>query len=436
LAAVALHAPGQLSFDSVIALNEAATGAAFGWTPTFQSALLAWLGGGEVAVALHLGLMALAVAWSFDTLLGSDEPLGIGHSVLRWLLVANPLIWMFVGVVWRDVLLGVGVFAGTAALVLARRVLDRQVPWAQWSVVAACIAVTALARQHGMLLAAALLAALAVQIFALLRNRGAGRQRRVMIALIAALFPVALTLGAARLTDATIKPAREEVARMDGLRLVLLYDIAGMWAIGSSTASVRPAALPAPVAERFESAYSPERIDGVLAAEGVRDWVLEQPKSALLSIWWTLLKQSPTSYLDHRFSAARRLLGGGDVRRCLPGYWGVAGPPEMLAALGLHEAMDARDRWIGDVSAQVSRTPWLWNMSYVLILLSLVPGYWRRRASIPEQGILALAGLAYVATFVLAGVACDVRYLFPTAMIATALALDRLGAQPALGRDS
>ena len=48
-AAIAVHAPGQVSMDTSVQLHEASIGRSISWNPPFMSALLRWLGGGELA---------------------------------------------------------------------------------------------------------------------------------------------------------------------------------------------------------------------------------------------------------------------------------------------------------------------------------------------------------------------------------------------------
>ena len=50
--AITLHVPGQISMDTSIQLYEASTGQATSFNPPFMSALLRWLGGGEIALSL------------------------------------------------------------------------------------------------------------------------------------------------------------------------------------------------------------------------------------------------------------------------------------------------------------------------------------------------------------------------------------------------
>lgn len=424
--ATAWHAPGQLSFDSVIALHEASTGQASGWTPTFQSALLAWLGGGEVASALHVALMIAITVFSFEAILRAIDHEGAGWRFFGALMVLNPLIWLMVGVVWRDVLLGVAVLAGSTALLVPLRGDTPSAAWKLWVVVAISSAVAVLARQQGFLLAAALMLGLFAKIE--FGGRSAGdhlvhRLRR--IALCMSIFAGSLGLlqhSAAR----TIEAPTPRVATMDGWRLIMLYDIAGMLAHGDLPATVAASGLSAEDAhlvEALRNAYSSERIDGVLAVPGAREWAASQGRRQLAHVWWTVLRESPAAYVAHRSEAAWALLGGLGARRCLPGYWGVAGPPMLLDAMGMHEAMDARDREIGRVATAVAATPWLWNGTYVVLLMVVLPPAWRRRRRAPEHLCLALGGLCYTSAFLATTVACDVRYLFPVAALATVLAV-------------
>ena len=419
--ATAVHAPGQLSVDSVVALYEAATGRAFGWTPTFQSALLAWLGGGETASTLHVALMVAVTVLALEALLRVADGGPAWRVALAAAVALNPLVWLMVGVVWRDVLLGIAVLAGTAALLVARRVATTRVPWLPWGIAAVAAAVCVLARQPGFLLAAALVAGLTLQIRGVLAVRRQNAPRTIIPVAAGLLIPLLALATLKFAANSTIKPDPARPAQMSGATLVMLYDIAGMWSHRRTNERLLPVGIPVEIAQRMRTAYSAERIDGLLAAPGLRDWAIAEGRRRMAAHWWAMFRAAPTAYLEHRWNTTIALLGFSDVGRCVPGYWGVAGLPPMLDALGIEERMDPRDRMIGRINAWLSGTPVFWNATYLLALLILVPIAARRFGFFSEEVIVGVAALAYATFFIVAGVACDVRYLFPVVLVVTVL---------------
>ena len=436
LVVASLHAPGQLSVDSVIALHEAATGSAFGWTPTLQSALLAWLGGGEIAAALHVAMMLAVAAFALESLLGSKGECSTATKVLGCIVVLNPMIWLMLGVVWRDVLVGVAALAGVAALLAARRQPIVRIPWLPWSVVVLAATICLLARQPGFLIAAGLIIALLLQANNRFREAGASTTMRLrsMSAVVAA--PLVVAMGLQTAVVATVKPSDTPGVQMDGVTLVLLFDVAGMWVHRPPEKRLLPSGIPPEVAAQMRSAYTAERVDGLLGSPGMREWAVAEGRRRMAAHWWAMFKLSPSSYVQHRWAASAALLGFNDVRRCVPGYWGVAGLPHMVEALGLQERMDARDRLIGRIATKLAATPAFWNVTYVLALAVAVVVFARRAGPASEEVVVGIAGLAYAAFFVVAGIACDVRYLFPVVMIASALALALTRPGKPLGRGS
>jgi hypothetical protein len=425
VAALLVHLPGHLSVDSVIALYEAQTGEAFSWTPTFQSALLAWVGGGLRSSALHVVAMALLTAAAFVALLPPTEanPLRRGAALM---VALNPLAWMMVGVVWRDVLLGTAMLVAAAAL-LRLRCADgraRASTIVLHAVVVIALAVAALARPQGLVLAAAGGVAYAALVMRGPHLAGAVSSIATKLALLMAtpLLVAVLVLA----THATIRPLPPATPTMDGVGLVMAYDIAGTLAGSERLRSVSVPKLDDTLRTSMLAAYDSRRIDPLQATPGFREWIIRERARGLWPAWRTVVAGDPLAYLEHRAAAAGALLGVDDVRECLPGYWGVAGLPPMLAALGIEEAMDDRDRWLGRQAAWLAGTPWFWNASYLVLLLVLAPSILRSSKADPVPMLLALGALTFAAAYLLTTVACDVRYLYPVATVATALALDRL----------
>jgi len=423
--AMLVHLPGQLSVDSVIALYEAQTGEAFSWTPTFQSALLAWVGGGLRSSAVHVVAMALSTAAAFVILLPPRKA-GTLRRGAALLVTLNPLVWMMVGVVWRDVLLGTAMLVASSALLRLRCAEER--PGASTIVlhtgVVVALAVVALARPQGLVLAAAGCVAYATLVMRGPHPAGTMSSIATKVAMLMATPLLVFVLVVA--THATIRPLPPATPTMDGVGLVMAYDIAGTLAGSERLRSVSVPKLGDTLRKSMLAAYDPMRVDLLQATPGFREWIIRERARGLWPAWRTVVAGDPLAYLGHRAAAAGALLGADDVRECLPGYWGVAGLPPMLEALGIEEAMDNRDRWLGRQAAWLAGTPWFWNASYLMLLLVLGPSILRSSKADPVPMLLALGALTFAAAYLLTTVACDVRYLYPVATVATALALDRL----------
>ena len=107
MVAIALHSPGQMSMDTSMQLYEAHIGKSVSWNPPFMSALMKWLGGGEVATAfivlicssltyLSLGFVTASILRN-RTILGYPR-IEAWRIVLCALLLLNPVLFIYVGI--------------------------------------------------------------------------------------------------------------------------------------------------------------------------------------------------------------------------------------------------------------------------------------------------------------------------------------------------
>ena len=120
VAAVLVHAPGHLSMDSSLQVYEAQTGRSVSWAPPFMSALLRWFGGGPEATTVFVALCATFTYGGFVLALRAAQRIANGPMPWSWLrtaaagvLLLNPIVFLHVGIIWKDVL-----FASQLALAL------------------------------------------------------------------------------------------------------------------------------------------------------------------------------------------------------------------------------------------------------------------------------------------------------------------------------
>jgi hypothetical protein len=203
------------------------------------------------------------------------------------------------------------------------------------------------------------------------------------------------------------------------------YDIVGMTALSDSGEPARSHGASEATIDGMRSTYSPERIDTSWHVPEVRSYVDAFDMEELRATWWDGVSGEPLAYLHHRAGALGALLGLGPMRGCVPGYWGVYAPAEYLKALSIYEEMDHRDLMIGRFTTAISVSPILRNWTYLLLLLvCTVVVYRQRRRDDRWVTTAALIGAwLYFASYIPTTIACDVRYLFPTASLATLLAV-------------
>lgn len=418
----AIHAPGQMSVDSVSALYEGAIKQAAGWGPTFFSAFLKWLGDGVVGSSLFVAINCYATYGCMAALLmsRSDQSVSKWQECVAWLLALNPLFMFYVGIVWKDVMLTtVAMVAGTCMLLAADR--EGRARYALLITAAVLASSMVLIRQQGILLSAPFALVLAGMITRGWRGRWLGRSV-AFCACLAAM--VGATASLDTLSNKTIRPQAASPISV-GFLTIRAYDIAGMIKYAKSGDTDVWAGASEQAKAEIRSEYSPQRIDTIWHVPEVRNYFNSLSAEQYSSIWMAGIKYNPAAYLDHRIRAFAYLLGLGSVDGCVPAYWGVAGVPEQMAALSFREEMDDRARIIGRAAHKLYRTPVFRNWFYALILLAgTVSTICRTRK---EQrwvcGAIAVAAWLYLSSFVPTTIACDFRYLYPVAGLASILAI-------------
>jgi hypothetical protein len=423
--AVALGSPGQWSFDTVVALGEAQSGVAVGWGSPFFAALLSWLGGGEVAAALFVA--GVTMTWVFALVAALQPSIqrcspGPWRTAAMALLVLNPMIWLYLGIVWKDVLLGILAVASVACL--DRAVALRSLAWGGAGL--AVLGVLPLVRQQGVLVTSAI--GLVFAIAWLWRANWTGRALGLAGALCAV---VVANLAVSSLADRTVRPPASSPFSV-GLLTVMSYDVLGT--IAHTTGEVRWADAEPAVVSAIREDYSPERIDDSWRRLAVASWIQQRSAESVRQLWWAALKEDPMAYLRHRMAVAGHLFGFFSMRGCVYSYWGVAGPPDTLAMLGVEEAMDPRDRLLGRFAEWLSGTPLLrhWLYGALLALASVVIVLRRCRGDAAPVAAVSAAWI-YGLSFVPTSIACDFRYLFPAAAL-TVFACVWLLARPAVAQ--
>lgn len=428
--ALALSTGGHASVDTVQQLAEAWQGRAESMHPPLMSAFLSLAGGAHDAGFAPRALWAAVLLqglllWGgFALALAAPSAAG---SVSRWrrgmacLLLLNPVLVVYTGIVWKDVLFAGLLLAAVACLLRAWSALT---PRAVLGWAAAAVAVIVLlpqVRQQGIVLAPMLIV---LPCIAVARAGGGGVVRRLGVLVVVGILAFA---GARAFADASIRGAGNRAAELGWMHL-MRFDLAGIEARVGRGPLWRLPLTPMQIAE-VEARYSAERVDPLNQAEAYDGWARAHRGEALRGVWLAAIAEHPWAYARHRLEASAALLGCGDIRRCLPLHVGVEGLPRHLDVVALPAGTDALDRWL---YAKLSPTfPWLFRHAAYAGLLLLVAGVaaaqWRRPG---RRLLLSIAAslFAFIVVFTVTGIACDFRYLFPalpaTTLLAVALLLD------------
>jgi len=426
----ALHSPGEMSVDSIIALYSALKGVAAGWDQTFFSATLSWLGGGVVGSSLFVALNCIMTYGCFVTLLMRHAD---ALPVPRWqygmaiVLALNPLFMFYVGIVWKDVMLAtVAMLAATLIISAIRQSGFKRLLLLGLAILA--IGVLTPIRQQGFLIAAPFAAVAACLMAASYRKQKSPRVIRVGIFFTCILMTAGVTGILQVQSTRTIKPPGQNSMHV-GLLVIQSFDIAGMIANAAPGDPSHWSMAPPAVQAKIKSLYDPERIDTFWHDPTIRPYLDALSAKQHWTIWEHGIAHNPMAYVKHRLSAMSMLLGFGCIDGCVPAYWGIYGLPEQVQALGFHEEMDDRAKAIGRLVTDLRSSPVFRNWFYALLLL-FASVFGIRRSRGEKRWVvygIATASWLYLLSFIPTAISCDVRYLYPVASLATLLAVFVLG---------
>ena len=417
--AVALHWPGQVSMDTSIQLYEASTGQSAGWQPPFTSALMKWLGGGEAATGRIVLLCSLltygSLSWVAAAVLRNGAALGdpriaVWRVALCALLLLNPVIFVYVGIVWKDVLFS-SVLTAAAALSFAAAVSPLRRGLALALAAAALLAIAMQVRQQGVFMAPVLLL---LPIAATVGARGGSRRRRAACAIaVAGVFLASLSVTKGLVAQA-ITGAGDKSSAV-GFRSIMSFDIAGTVA----RSDTKTEALPVPISEEQRAAirrvYSSRNIDHLASDPLIWGWLDAFTEEQRRKAWLDLIRREPGAYLGHKWDVYRSVLTLNGLQGCLPLHVGVDGNSDYLRAVGIAEGRDARDLVVYALASAFFGLPLYRHWFYVLALLGATVAM--AVVTLPLRfkamcAVVALASALFYLSFLPTAIACDFRYLY------------------------
>ncbi|QOU03685.1 hypothetical protein WLF14_22830 [Pseudomonas fluorescens] len=426
-AAIAMHAPGQMSMDTSIQLYEAHIGRSVSWGPPFMSALLRWLGGGELSAAMFVMINSILLYGAFAvvvlTMLQMRAAQGL-RDVPTWrvlaafLLIMNPIVFIYSGIVWKDVLFASLLTASSACAIAATVGSPLRRYW--------CIGLSIIflsagyqTRQQGVFMAPVLLLSLIVALYSFKSTK-----KILGASLIIVLFASAV-LGIQHQANSTVTGAGDRASSV-GFRSIIQFDLAGI----ISNSKLPPNQLANPVTQEqlaaIKSVYDPSRIDFLDLNPVVRAWFAAIPSETLRHEWWEMVKQNPSAYMEHRFTTYATLLGLRGLNGTLPVFVGVEGNPEYLAASGVRQGTTPRAQRIYDMAVSFFSWPIYRHVFWMAALIVIVAIGARRISPGPVKtigGVIALATLLMYGSFLPTSIASDFRYLFATIPLVMVLGL-------------
>jgi hypothetical protein len=357
-------------------------------------------------------------AFFFGALLivvGSARRVAVWTPIVVALGCLHPLILVYQGIVWKDVLFAnLSVFA--FALLFAGRRASGSARYALAALSLACAACGALVRQNGVVV----VLVLAVTIM-LLETPSASLGARLGKVAAGALLASGTMLMAGGLSNALIRLSAAkapENSYAQGLSVVMFYDIGGILAAARDTPAASLAArgldLPA-IRENAAQYYSAERMDWLLrSAPQFRPELRKLSFPELATTWSRLIVESPAAYLRHRIAVFGWMIWPPVVSKCLPLHLGMDGRSDAMAQLELPHGMRPSDKALYGYAVRFVETPFYRHGLFLILAALLAAIVVVRHGPLIAAPALALvaAALLFTLSWIVAGVACDIRYMY------------------------
>ncbi len=410
---LSLNQPGHLTADSLIQIFEGRTGYVDSWNPLFSSWVfgnLVHLTDGTEVIVLLSTIMVTAAIW----LLVSP-----GRRGALWVLLPcaallfTPLLLVHPGIVWKDVW-----FAHSA--VLAFGLIMWRAGGAGWWVEAPALmllAVALLSRQTGIIVCVAAAAGLSLAApLPLWTNRPwvarvGGFALRMVVML-------GMAAGLNALAKDSMKAIRGDAVGT-GFQLVAIFDMAGILQRqpqaqlkllrdrGFETTAWEAAARQTFSAERIDTLAQPPITGPTALGPGL-----------MLRQWAQLVGQYPGTYIAHRLETYAWFGGLRDQARCIPIHVGID-PPELAERAGIRTVAA---RWAAPLyswSRGFLNTPYFAPLTWSAVSMLVLLFYARRREWAEPVAWMQVAGLLYSASYLAAGLSCDLRYSYFSVLAAS-----------------
>ncbi|MEA1650315.1 hypothetical protein UAJ10_14995 [Nitrospirillum sp. BR 11164] len=414
---LAVNAPGQLSYDSVVQLNEGRTATYLSMHPPLMSAVMGLADRVIPGTALYLALSS-ALFFGALALLINRTARPLPTMALTIAACLTPPVLVYQGIVWKDVL-----FANLAVLAFATLETFGAPPkgrrYIAYGIACLLAALAALVRQNGFVVI--LFVALAIGWKEYVRVASAKLAIKALRTVGAVLCAVFFSLGACSLSNGLIRVTAVKQQSVVGLGLLVLakYDISGIIARetdidlsilaerGVDTAKFQDAVRQSYTAERLDNPLNPHSSE--IAAAGFS----HLSPAEITQLWQQLILSHTRAYLAHRMAVFAWLMAPPEPGRCLPVHIGIYGPEDLVHSLGLKEGVRPSDQALYNYSTHYFGGP-LMNPTFYVVVAVLLIAYllWRPIEGSAVMICMLLSALAFVGSYLVIGIACDFRYVY------------------------
>lgn len=380
--------PGLVTYDSVMQYRQAVTGQYSNTHPPVMAAIwraLHWLHPGASPMLL-LNLMLYWAGWLCVALYAT----GIQHRVRGILVLLGglfPFLLAFAGVVWKDVLLAAswGLCSGILLLIAGGQITSRRAIFMASAIATAAILLGAAIRHNAAPAAGVLVAALVAQLPISHRVT-----KLVMLATLSVACFAIVPLSSHILRASDHEPFTNVVS----------WDLTGI-----SYFSGRNYREPGHNSLTYVEphCYSPRLFDACP--------VIEVPDTTnATELWTSAIRAEPLAYLKHRALVSSMLLRFG-CRKCGPFVW-VAHNDANPFGMAFKE--NAGHVALGRITRGLAHTPIGRPYLWLVLAAGLTILVYREVRGCISQTLCAigLSGIIYAATYSVAAVTDEFRYLY------------------------
>ena len=435
LVTLAINAPGHLSFDSIIQLNEARTRSYMGFHPPLMSYLMMLFDTIAPGTALFLLFMQALFFGALLIVVRMARDVSVLTPLVVLACCAHPFVLLYQGIVWKDVLFANFAVFGFALLFAAARLRG----WGRYACYAfslLCVACGGLVRQNASIALPVLAVAIAYLEFPSLSLRAqAAKFLGGAVAAVIVMLAVGSGMDALILASAKVSPGPTY-----GMALVVLgrYDVSGIIAHNdkANVSVFEKRRLDVPLLrEDADRYYTPERLDWL--PKRFLEELRKLPREEFIPAWGQFAVDNFGAYLRHRLEVFHWMIWPPDITHCLPLHVGITGPPDVMAKLDVPTTLRPSDRTLAAYTAYFMPTPLYRHGSFLVVavlLCVLLPLRYGLNAALPVLALSA-AGILFTLTWTLTGVACDIRYMYflPLAVFACLVMATVLEAERAAG---
>ena len=401
---IGIHFPGQISFDSIVQIYEGKSNSYISNQPPFMSFILnmcrvPWSDEPQLFLVLNCGIFFLSMILFIDEM-KSDYYF---RSIIVLLIGFFPVIFIYNGIIWKDVFFTNLCLAGFAFLYKSTKNNTR------YNVIIAMLffSMGSLARQQGFIVFITSICLLPL-LFRKQHNIRLTGISLIVFVMIHTGFGIFIGLTSKQVSDAPVS---------GGIFQITTYDLVGI-AANSNNADFRYIIdnnlCDLDGIYYKAKFYGADRIDWLNDKDEKRTNPFDKMAThQLVFAWIDAIYRNPLAYMTHRYNVFMWQIGFKNVCDCLPYYIGISQEPQSYL-----NKLIIRNEGTGSTGYLKQYGKFFINLfrPFIYVLLSIIlllKSFFDRQKNWLNI-TMQLSSIVYSFSYVVIGIACDFRYLYYT----------------------